>query len=40
MEKALQLKLKERNDEFLPGKDYIKKWGYTVDSTGTVPYKN
>jgi arylsulfatase A-like enzyme len=40
MEKALQLKLKEMNDEFLPGEDYLKKWGYNVDSTGTVPYKN
>jgi arylsulfatase A-like enzyme len=40
MEKALQLKLKEMNDEFLPGDYYIKKWGYKVDSTGTVPYKN
>ena len=26
-------------DEFLPGDDYIARWGYTVDETGTVPYR-
>jgi arylsulfatase A-like enzyme len=31
-------KLKDRHDEFLPGADYIKRWGYTVDANGTVPY--
>lgn len=30
--------LKERSDKFLPGDEYIKKWGYTVDSSGTVPF--
>ena len=36
--KALQQKLDEQSDEFLSGKDYIEKWGYPVDETGTVPY--
>lgn len=31
-------RLEETGDEFLPGMDYIKKWGYPVDDTGTVPY--
>ncbi len=31
-------RLKENGDEFLPGMEYIKKWGYPVDRTGTVPY--
>lgn len=30
--------LHKTNDQFLPGMDYIKKWGYVTDSTGTVPY--
>lgn len=38
LEKSLSERLKENGDEFLPGMEYIKKWGYTVDSTGTVPY--
>ncbi len=39
LEKALQKKLKELKDEFLPGQKYIDKWGYKVDETGTVPYR-
>ena len=31
-------KLKQQNDEFLPGEAYIKKWGYKVNADGTVPY--
>ncbi len=27
-------------DDFLPGMDYIQRWGYEVNETGTVPYKN
>ena len=27
-------------DEFLPGMEYIRRWGYEVDETGTVPYIN
>ncbi len=34
----LQRKLDARGDEFLPGMEYIRKWGYHVDETGTVPY--
>lgn len=32
--------LKSRNDSFLDGMHYIKKWGYKLDKTGTVPYKD
>lgn len=38
LENRLQKKLKERHDQFLPGMDYIRKWGYRVDATGTVPH--
>lgn len=30
--------LKERDDQFLPGEEYIKQWGYTVNARGTVDY--
>ena len=36
----LSQKLKETNDEFLSGWDYIKKWGYKVNESGTVGYTN
>ncbi|SOE20185.1 Arylsulfatase A [Spirosomataceae bacterium TFI 002] len=39
MEKALQKELAKRNDDFLPGMEYIKKWNYFVDETETVPYR-
>ena len=26
-------------DEFLPGQEYIRKWGYKTDANGTVPYR-
>lgn len=32
--------LDKNSDEFLPGMEYIKKWGYVLDKSGTVPYKN
>jgi hypothetical protein len=32
--------LEERNDPFLSGDEYIKKWGYTVNANGTVDYTN
>ncbi|MEL7585332.1 MAG: sulfatase [Prolixibacteraceae bacterium] len=32
--------LKERNDYFLRGEEYIRKWGYTVNENGTVEYTN
>ena len=38
LESRLTARLKETGDEFLPGLDYIEKWGYPVDETGTVPY--
>ncbi len=38
LDQRLSERLIENGDEFLPGMDYIKKWGYPVDSTGTVPY--
>ncbi|MHC4658350.1 MAG: sulfatase family protein [Planctomycetota bacterium] len=38
LEGILSQKLKQTNDEFLPGWDYIKKWNYIVDSSGTVEY--
>ena len=38
LEIELKKLLKETNDEFLPGMDYVKKWGYKVDETGTAPY--
>ena len=34
----LARKLQETRDEFLPGPTYLKKWGYQVDASGTVPY--
>ncbi|MCD6394897.1 MAG: sulfatase [Planctomycetes bacterium] len=40
MEVILARKLKETNDQFLSGPEYIKKWGYTVGKNGTVPYTN
>ena len=44
VQKALEEQLTQRlvanKDEFLPGSEYIKKWGYTVDKTGTIPYSN
>jgi hypothetical protein len=38
LDDILSEKLKETNDEFLPGQEYIKRWGYVVDQSGTVPY--
>lgn len=38
LEKQLAQRLEEIGDEFLPGMEYIEKWGYIVDKTGTVPY--
>jgi hypothetical protein len=32
----LQRKLREEHDEFLPGDEYIKKWGWKVDANGTA----
>ncbi len=30
--------LTRRGDEFLHGDEYVRRWGYTVDASGTVPY--
>jgi arylsulfatase A-like enzyme len=38
LEATLTRKLREREDQFQPGDTYIKKWGYTVNPNGTVPY--
>lgn len=38
METILQRILKDRNDEFLPGEEYIKRWGYEVNERGNIPY--
>ncbi|MDP6503849.1 MAG: sulfatase, partial [Planctomycetota bacterium] len=40
MDALLDKKLEEANDEFLPGEEYIRLWGYKVDETGTVGYSN
>lgn len=39
LDAVLDRKLQQTHDEFLPGMDYIKQWGYPVDETGTVPYR-
>ncbi|MCY3834140.1 MAG: sulfatase [Chloroflexi bacterium] len=39
LEALLQGELAAMGDEFLPGMDYIKKWGYPLDDTGTVPIR-
>jgi arylsulfatase A-like enzyme len=38
LDARLSAKLAGIDDPFLPGDWYIKKWGYTVDASGTVPY--
>jgi arylsulfatase A-like enzyme len=40
LDTLLSKKLTERHDEFLSGWDYLKKWGYEVDESGTVRYAN
>ena len=40
LEAQLQRKLAAAHDEFRPGADYIAKWGYKVNATGTMPYTN
>jgi arylsulfatase A-like enzyme len=36
----LQQKLEKLDDEFRPGMEYVKQWGYPVNKTETVPYMN
>lgn len=38
MDDILSRMLLARRDEFLPGEEYIEKWRYEVDETGTVPF--
>ncbi|HON07146.1 MAG TPA: sulfatase [Verrucomicrobiota bacterium] len=38
LDKTLSRKLNITKDEFKPADYYIKKWGYKVDATGTVPF--
>jgi arylsulfatase A-like enzyme len=40
LEATLERKLAEAHDEFLPAQAYIRRWGYTVDANGTVPYRD
>lgn len=40
LDAQLTANLKQHHDEFLPGRDYIRRWGYKTDATGTVPFKN
>ncbi len=39
LDATLRRKLESMHDEFRPGEEYVKKWGYVVDKNGTVPYK-
>ncbi|MCC5929004.1 MAG: sulfatase [Cyclobacteriaceae bacterium] len=39
LEDQLQALLKKNHDSFLPGMEYVNQWGYVVDATGTVPYR-
>lgn len=38
LDALLKSRLAAAKDEFHPGMEYIRKWGYKVDSTGTAPY--
>lgn len=38
LDAQLSQKLAAQHDAFLPGPDYIAKWGYKVNALGTVPY--
>jgi arylsulfatase A-like enzyme len=40
LDRLLRARLKQTRDDFLPGASYIKKWGWKVDSSGTVPVRN
>ena len=40
LDKALNQKLLETNDEFLSGLVYVKKWGYSLNKNETIPYTN
>jgi len=38
LDRRLKEQLRLGKDDFLPGQQYLKKWGYRTDATGTVPY--
>ena len=38
LDRRLTIMLEAGDDEFLHGDEYIARWGYTVDDSGTVPY--
>lgn len=38
LDARLTARLDARNDDFRPGMEYIRQWGYPVDETGTVPF--
>jgi arylsulfatase A-like enzyme len=40
MDALLSERLKQTKDKFLPGGDYIRRWAYEVNESGTVPYTN
>jgi len=40
LDALLSARLKETKDEFRPGGDYVAKWAYEVDDSGTVRYTN
>jgi hypothetical protein len=38
LDRQLNEKLAQQQDDFRPAADYIARWGYKVDARGTVPY--
>jgi len=40
LDRRLLAKLDAAGDKFLPGMDYINRWGYKVNARGTVPYSH
>ena len=40
LEALLQRRLADTSDQFLPGAEYVRRWGHQVDRSGTVPYRN
>ena len=38
LEAMLAAELRRTGDDFRPGGEYIRRWGWTVDENGTVPY--
>ena len=39
LDRQLQAELNKTGDPFLPGDHYLKKWGYTVNQAGEIPYQ-